>query len=115
MVVGARTPEELDALYEDAFVVRDSAELCSLYTDGAVVAVAGGEAARGGEAIAAAISRLWAQERTYLAGARRVLQSRDLALLIADGGLHVLRRGGDGAWRAAISLLDPKPTDRRTP
>jgi hypothetical protein len=40
-----------------------------------------------------------------------VLQSRDTALVVADAGLHVVRRGSDGAWRAAISLLDPiEPT-----
>ena len=115
MIAGARTPEELDLLYEDAFVLGDTARLCSLHADGAVVVTSeDGEAARGEQAIASAISALLAEDRTYLAGPRRVLQSRDVALLIADGGIHVMRRARDGAWLAAISMLDSKTTDRRT-
>src|SRR5204862_5382362 len=37
VIAGARTPEELDLLYEDAFVLGDTARLCSLHADGAVV------------------------------------------------------------------------------
>lgn len=106
MTAGARTPEELDTLLEDAFVLRDRAGFGELFDDGAVLLEARGVEARGGEAIGRALARLWALNRTYVSRPRRVLQSRDMALLVADGGIHVLRRGGDGAWRAAISLLD---------
>jgi ketosteroid isomerase-like protein len=112
MVEGARIPEELDGLYEDAFVTRDRRDLCALYDEGAVV-VANGEEARGGAAIAAAVARLWSNDRTYVANTRCVLRSRELALVVAEAGLHVLRRGNDGAWRAAISLLDLQPQTRR--
>jgi hypothetical protein len=106
MTSGARTPEELDTLLEDAFVLRDRAGFDELFDDGAVLMEARGVEARGGEAIGRALAGLWALNRTYVSRPRRVLQSRDMALLVADGGIHVLRRGGDGAWRAAISLLD---------
>ena len=43
--------------------------------------------------------------RAHAAGA----QVRDTALVVAAAGIHVLRRGGDGAWRAAISLLELDP------
>jgi mannose-6-phosphate isomerase-like protein (cupin superfamily) len=37
-------------------------------------------------------------------------RERHLALVLGAAGLHVLRRGTDGTWRAAISLLDLEPT-----
>jgi hypothetical protein len=115
MVRGARTPEELEVLLEDAFVTRDRGELSALFDDGAVLTWAGARReARGGEAIARAVAELWDRERTYVAGASRVLQARGLALVVADAGLHVVRRGTDGGWRSAISLLDlvGNPTKR---
>ncbi len=103
---GARTPEELDTLLEDAFVLRDPALLDALFDDGAVLREAGGSQARGGEAIGRALSELGARGCIYVARPRCVLQARGTALVVADAGIHVARRGGDGAWRAAISLLD---------
>jgi len=105
MTAGARTPEELDTLLEDAFVLRDRAAFDALFDDGAVLMKDGLEA-RGGEAIGRALAGLWAGDWTYVAHPRRVLQARDTALVVANPGIHVLRRGSDGAWRAAISLLD---------
>ncbi len=101
---GARTPEELETLFEDAFVVRDRNAIAALFEDGAVLVTGGapGEA-RGGEEIA---SRLWDGQRTYLADPRRVLQARDTALVVTEHGVNVVRRGDDGAWRYAIALLD---------
>ena len=106
MTPGARTPEELDALLEDAFVLRDHELLDALFDDGAVLVAAGGPEARGGEAIGRALSELGARGWIYVARPRRVLQARGTALVVADAGIHVVRRGGDGAWRAAISLLE---------
>ena len=34
---GARTPEELETLFEDAFVIRDRTALAGLFEDGAVL------------------------------------------------------------------------------
>ena len=107
MIAAARTPEELETLFEDAFVMRDPAELSALFGDGAVlVASAGGPEARRHEAISQAVTALWGNGRTYVAGTRRVLQARDTALVVADAGVHVLRRAPDAGWRVAISLLD---------
>lgn len=107
---GARTPEELETLLEDAFVVRDGAALADLFEDGAVLAGGGGPPARGGEAIARLAAALWAGDRTYVAAPRRVLQARDVALVLADRGVNVARRGSDGAWRYAIAFLSPDDT-----
>jgi len=103
---GARTPEELEALFEDAFVLRDPGAVAPLFEAGALL-VAGsvtGEL-RGSEEIALSASALWSRDFTYVADPRRVVQARDLALVLATQGTSVVRRGTDGAWRYAISLL----------
>jgi len=110
---GARTPEELEALFEDAFVLRDAEALRGMFAEGAVLAVGDRpDAARGTEEIGRLATALWAGDRTYVAEPRRVVQARDTALVLADRAINVLRRGSDGAWRYAIALLslDPTPT-----
>ena len=49
---GARTPEELETLFEDAFVIRDREALAQLFEKGAVLVAGDGPQARGGEEIA---------------------------------------------------------------
>lgn len=105
MTAGARTPEELDALLEDAILLHDRRALGALFDDGAVLAPGRGTEARGADAIVHAVAALWAGGGTCVARPRRVLQARDTALVVSDSGIHVLRRGSDRAWRAAISLL----------
>lgn len=105
LVGGARTPEELETLFEDAFVTRDRAALAQLFEAGAVLTVGDGPLARGGEEIARLATAMWEGGRTYIADPRRVLQARDIALVVAERGISVVRRGSDGAWRYAISLL----------
>jgi ketosteroid isomerase-like protein len=106
MTTGARTPEELQTLLEDAFVMGERAAFDALFDDSAVLVEAGGLEVRGGDRISRALAELGACRHTYLACPQRVLRARDTALVIADAGTHVVRRGSDGAWRAAISLLD---------
>ncbi len=103
---GARTPEELETLFEDAFVVRDRAAVAALFEEGAVLVTGGapGEA-RGGEEIARTATAMWSADRTYVAGPQRVLQARDTALVVASHGVNVVRRASDGTWRYAIALL----------
>lgn len=68
MSSGASTPEELEALFEDAFVVRDRAAAAGLFEDGSVLACAAvPRAARGRVAIAALVERLWESDQTYVA------------------------------------------------
>ena len=106
MTQGARTPEELDALFEDAFVLRDPAALAPLFEARALL-VAGGVTGevRGSEEIALLAPALWSRGFTYVADPRRVVQAHDIALVLAAQGTSVVRRGADGAWRYAISLL----------
>ena len=103
---GASTPEELDTLFEDAFVTRDGEALIELFEEGAVLVAGDGRPqARGGEEIARFANGMWEDEQTYVAEPRRVVQARDTALVLAERSINVARRGSDGAWRYAISLL----------
>lgn len=105
MRAGARTPEELETLLEDAFVTRDREALTDLFDDGAVLATRDEPHARGADEIARAATSMWEDGRTYVADPRRVLQARDTALVVAQRGVNVVRRGTDGCWRYAIALL----------
>ena len=111
MEAGARTPEELETLLEDAFVLHDHQALAQLFHPGAIL-VAGGRLpeARGRRQIARVAARLWDLDRSYLADPRRVLQARDTALVLGGGAINVVRRDGDGSWRYAISILQLEKT-----
>jgi hypothetical protein len=104
---GADTPEELDALLEDAVVLRSAGAVADLFEAGGLLAV-GADAcpARGARAIVRAAAALWAGSGTYVAEPRRVLQARDTALVVAARGLHVARRAADGRWRLAVAVVD---------
>lgn len=112
MTLGARTPEELDSLLEDAFVVNDRRAPEVLFVDGAVLTHTDGPEARGGEAICQVLVDLWSRGCTYVARPGRVVRVRDMALLVSGSATHVLRRDRDGIWRAVISLLCVHPTTR---
>lgn len=104
---GARTPEELETLLEDAFIVRDITALGLLFDDGAVLdAGRGVREVRGREEIEHVAAALWALDRTYLAEPTRVLQTGDTALSLGRG-INVVRRDRDGTWRFAIALIGP--------
>jgi hypothetical protein len=106
MSTAARTPEELEALLEDAFVTRDAEALSAMFADGAVLALRAEQvAARGAAEIGRLAAALWEADRTYVAAPRRVVQARDIALVLADSAINVARRGSDGAWGYAIALL----------
>jgi hypothetical protein len=104
---GARTPEELDTLLEDAFVVRDRAAVVDLFEPDGLVAARAMQTARGA-AIGPFVADLWAQDLTYLARPAGVLQASDTALIVAERAISVVRRR-DAHWRYAISLLRTEP------
>jgi hypothetical protein len=116
MNAGARTPEELETLFEDAFVVRDREALGHLFEEGAVLSAgAGAQEARGVEQISRLAAAMWDGGCTYVADPRRIFQARDTALVLAERGVSVVRRGPDGAWRYAISVLAmDDATERRS-
>jgi hypothetical protein len=107
MRAGANTPEELESLFEDAFMTRDRDTLAGLFDSGAVLVAGRGEAeARGAREIGRRTAAMCDRGCTYIADPRQVLQSRDTALVIAERAVNVMHRGRDGAWRYAISLLN---------
>ena len=111
MTYMARTPEDLETLFEDASVQRDATLLKQLFCDHAVMVVTGGCAdAVGVDAIASLVEAQWRRGQTYFAGGSRVLQWRDTALAVGHG-ISVSHRSADGVWRYAISLpeFDAKP------
>lgn len=111
---GARSPEELETLFEDALVLHDAAAVEALFEPRAVLIAQGGSReAHGCADIARAMADVWVGERTYLADPRQVVQARDTALVVGDGAIHVVRRGRDRSWRYAISLLTEPPDTRR--
>lgn len=112
VIAGATTPEELDALFEDAFLFADGDELRALFEDGGLLVAAPAHEARGTEAIGRAAAALRESGHTYLSHPRRVLQARGTALVIGTGGVQVAHRGADGAWRLAIALLEVTTDDQ---
>lgn len=117
MRLGARTPEELETLLEDAFLTRDAQALCDLFEQGAVL-VAGepSREAHGSKGIRRLAQTILASDRSYIADPQRVVQARHIAVVLANGGINVARRGSDGGWRYAIALLthehvDPKEAE----
>jgi hypothetical protein len=111
MGAGARTPEELETLLEDAFVLHDPQALAQLFDPGAILVAGGGlPEARGHRQIVRVATELWDSDRRYLADPRRVLQVRDTALVLAGHAINVVRRTDDGSWRYAISLLGLQKT-----
>lgn len=113
MGCGARTPEELDALFEDAFLTRDASGVASLFENGAVL-VAGADA-HGPDRITQAVAAMWERDYVYVADPRRVVQTQDTALVLARRAISVVRRGRDGAWRYVIVLLTFSDADAAAP
>jgi hypothetical protein len=97
-------------------VVRDPRALAQLFDDGGVlVAARVGIEARGGAQIARLARTMWDRDVSYFAGSAHVLQARDTALVLGAPSVNVVRRGRDGSWRYAISLLqrqDNREADR---
>jgi hypothetical protein len=110
MTAGALTPEELDTLLEDAFVVCDVAAVPELFEAHALLAASGAASAHGA-GIAAFVTGLWAKDVTYIPGPRRVLQVNDTALIVTERAISVARRDADARWRYTIALLDTNPKE----
>lgn len=106
----ARTPEELELLFEDTLMIRDRAALIGLFEDGAVLSVCNGPPARGGPEIAGLALATWDGSRSYVTSPGQIVQGRDVALIVAGPNIHVMHRSNTG-WRYAIVLLTA--TDER--
>ena len=101
---GAQTPEELGTLLEDALMLGDHRALTTLFAPGATLVTDRDPPARGREAIGLLALATWDDEHPYIADPRQVVVARDIALIIAEQGIHVAHRDRDGAWQYAIVL-----------
>jgi hypothetical protein len=101
---GARTPEELETLLEDALLMRCPDALASLFADGAVLAASDRRQARGRDEIARLAMLTWGRGQPFVADPDRVVQARDIALVVSGQTINVVQRDATGEWRFAIVL-----------
>jgi hypothetical protein len=106
MVEGARTPEELELLLEDAIVVQDRGMLRGLFEDGAALVLARGRpVVSGPPRIAELLVRLGSEGGGFVAEVGQVVRSRNLALVVSADAVSVVRRDERGVWRYIILCL----------
>lgn len=115
----ARSPEEMDTEWAEAFNAGNGEALLGLYEPGAAFVMPTGEVIEGVENIAQALGGFFALKPSIDLKTRQVVQSGDLAIVYStwtvtgtapDGTALemtgeptvVLRRQGDGTWRFAI-------------
>jgi hypothetical protein len=116
MHAGARTPEELETLLEDAFVLHDRDALGELFEVGALLTARGEPAvARGCLQIKQAAEAMWERDGYYVAAPGRVLQTGSTALITSRFGTSVARRLDGSIWRYTITLLHPQQRPQRRP
>jgi len=106
MNAGARTPEELETLFEDTLILRDHQALARLFEYGAVLVVDDERSAHGSEDIARLALVIWEDDHTYVANPKCVIQARDIALIVSGRDINVMRRGNDGTWRYTIVRIN---------
>ena len=104
---GGQTPEELETLLEDAVLLGDAGAVAGLFQPGGMLVIGGAPQLRGRGQIREAAAALCLHRPGYLAEPRRVLQVRDVALLIGRDVVNLARRGDDGTWRYEICVLLP--------
>lgn len=102
---GARTPEELETLLEDALLVRDIQAVADLFEEGAVLITGDGARAVGSHDIVRLALARSNGNHSYVADPLDVCQARDIALIVAEGAINVIHRSSDGTWRYAIVRL----------
>jgi hypothetical protein len=101
---GARSPEELETLLEDAILTHDVDGLEALFEADAVLSVDDGAiVAEGRHEIVDVVTAPW--RRIYVAHPSTVLRSGDTSLVLGPQAVSVTRRGHDRCWRYAICVL----------
>jgi hypothetical protein len=102
--MGARTPEELETLLEDAILLRDVAGLLALFSPYGVLA-GPLEHAQGPVHIAGSARALLSDGWEYVADPTLVVQAHRTALVIGPHALNVARRGHNSLGRYEICRL----------
>jgi hypothetical protein len=103
--IGAASPEDLEAMLEDACLLSDASFLTSLFDDDAVVLTQARRHVRGRSAIAGMIIHDLRRGGSFVAAPELVMQSGRLALIISREATSVVRQGPDG-WRYVVICLD---------
>jgi hypothetical protein len=113
MNAGARTPEELEMLLEDGLIARDREALVALFDTEAVLVSGKERALRGPSDIVRLGLEQWRDGRIYVADPKFVVQARDIALVLSERGVNVVRRSAGGAWHYVIVVLaDDDPAEK---
>ncbi|MGH2548710.1 MAG: hypothetical protein ACRDHN_04940 [Thermomicrobiales bacterium] len=99
---GPSTPEELEALHEDALVMGDSRILVRLYEERAVLVTDSGTTAIGVAECAELALASWQRHHPYVADPLSITQARDLALIVSNDCISVVRRNSQGVWKYAV-------------
>jgi hypothetical protein len=105
--MSASSPEELEALLEDAVLLGDEAAVLSLFDAGAVLIT--GPRVTGPETALAELATL-----EYVAATRTVAERRDLAVLVGEQAANVSCRAPDGVWRL-VAVIVRTPRDSMSP
>jgi hypothetical protein len=106
-VAGARTPEELETMLEDAFVLHDQEALAQLFEPEAVLRTTGSlRHVCGREQIRRFVTKWWDDRGSYVADPGTVLQAQGTALIVSGQAINVVHRRSNGTWRYSILFLD---------
>jgi hypothetical protein len=99
MAPAIQSPEDLEMLLEDAFVLRDPGALAALFEPGAVVAGVAGP-----QPVSELGEAFW--EIGYWSEPRRIVQGRRTAVVIGTCAVSVMHRSETGSWHYAICVFD---------
>jgi uncharacterized protein (TIGR02246 family) len=117
----ARTPEEVDALFEKYMNAGDLAAVVALYEEDGVLVAAPGQIAQGHDAIRAALESFLAMKPQFKLHVTNTIVAGDIAVLYNDWtatigdqrtsgkAMEICRRQPDGTWRFTID--DPYARD----
>lgn len=115
MTAGARTPDELETLFEDALLIGDSRFVADLFEEGALLITETGESAYGRQDVVQLALATSSGTHTYIADPLDIQQACGLALIVARQSINVVRRSSDGHWRYVIvRLLFESECERET-
>jgi uncharacterized protein (TIGR02246 family) len=101
----ARTPEEIDPAFMEAFNAGNGEALASLYEPGASFVLPTGEVAEGIEAIGQVVKEFLAMEPTIDLRTKRILRSGDTALIYSGWTLSATGPDGNAVEMAGDSRV----------
>ncbi len=101
MAVHGWSPEDLEMLLEDAFVLRDAAALADLFEPGAVVASVESQ-----QRVSDIGDEIW--KLGFWSEPRLVVENGHTAVVIGSRAINVMHGSEGGSWRYAICVFDTR-------